>query len=117
MPEPLNKSLYEQVRSEIYKRIPQHSAYRSALIVQEYKRRGGKYSGAKQQKTGLKRWFAEKWMNQDGKIGYAKKGDIYRPTIRVTKDTPTTIHELTSKQIQNVMKEKKQTGHVKKFAS
>ena len=115
MPEPLNKSLYEQVKNEIYKRIPTHSAYRNALIVQTYSQRGGKYKGAKPEKNGLPRWFNERWMNQDGKIGYAKKDDIYRPIVRVTKDTLTTIHELTKKQIQNAMKEKAKTGHVKKF--
>lgn len=115
MPTPLDKELYEKVKAEIYKKHPQHSAYRSGLIVQEYKRRGGKYSGEKPANKGLDRWFKEEWKNQDGKIGYQKKGDIYRPTKRITSETPTTINELTKKQIQNARKEKKQTGHVKKF--
>jgi len=117
MPEPLDKELYEKVKTEIYKKHPQHSAYRSGLIVQEYKKRGGKYSGTKPQKTGLKRWFAEEWKNQRGEVGYSKKGDVYRPTKRITEKTPTTFNELTKKQIQKAMKEKAKTGHVKKFAS
>ena len=47
MSEPTNKQLYEKVKAEIYKKHPQHSAYRSGLLVKEYKLRGGKYSGKK----------------------------------------------------------------------
>jgi hypothetical protein len=42
----------------------------------------------------LKRWFAEEWTIEEGSIGYAKKPknwkqtNIYRPTKRITKDTP-----------------------------
>ena len=34
---PKDKELYEKVKKRVYKRIPQHSAYRSGLIVKEYK--------------------------------------------------------------------------------
>jgi len=47
MPVPENTQLYEQVKSEIYILYPKHSAYRSGLLVQEYKRRGGTYIGKK----------------------------------------------------------------------
>ena len=47
MVEPTNKKLYEKVKKEIYAKIPKHSAYRSGLVVKEYKKRGGKYSGEK----------------------------------------------------------------------
>jgi len=47
MPLPSNKELYEQVKKEIFQKYPQHSAYRSGLLVQEYKRRGGTYEGEK----------------------------------------------------------------------
>ena len=43
--EPTNKKLYENVKEEIYKKHPKHSAYRSGLLVQEYKRQGGTYKG------------------------------------------------------------------------
>ena len=45
MPEPKNKKLYEKVKDEIYKEYPKHSAYRSGLLVKEYKKRGGEYIG------------------------------------------------------------------------
>ena len=47
MPEPTNKKLYEEVKKEIYAKYPKHSAYRSGLLVKEYKERGGGYSGRK----------------------------------------------------------------------
>ena len=40
-----NKKLYEEVKTEIYKKHPKHSAYRSGLLVQEYKARGGECIG------------------------------------------------------------------------
>ena len=49
MSEPANKKLYEKVKAEIYKKHPKHSAYRSGLLVQEYKRQGGTYKGKEKQ--------------------------------------------------------------------
>ena len=115
MSEPKDKKLYEQVKKEIYAKYPQHSAYRSGLLVKEYKKRGGAYIGKENQSKGLNRWFKEKWKTQDGKIGYKNKSDIYRPTVRVNKDTPTTHKELTADQIKKAQKEKKTKGRVKKF--
>jgi hypothetical protein len=113
-PKPTNQTLYNKIKARVVKRIPKHSAYRSGIIVKEYKEAGGKYSGDKS-KGKLGRWFKEDWKNQDGGKGYKKKGDIYRPTKRVNKDTPTTHKELTSKEKKEAMKEKKETGKVKKF--
>lgn len=119
-----DKDLYEKIKKEIYLKYPKHSAYRSGLIVkkykEEYEKKYGKnsnaYFGKKDNSKGLIRWFNEDWRNQRGEIGYKKKGDIYRPTKRVNKNTPTTINELTKKQIENAIKEKKTKGRVKKFA-
>jgi len=61
MSEPKNKKLYEKVKKEIYTKIPKHSAYRSGLLVKEYKKRGGTYIGKKENDKGLSRWFREKW--------------------------------------------------------
>lgn len=115
MSQPTNKALYERITAKVKKRIPKHSAYRSGQIVKEYKDAGGKYSGKKDDKKGLGRWFKEKWTNQRGGSGYKKKGDIYRPTKRVTKDTPATHKELTPAQKKKAIAEKKKTGRVKKF--
>ena len=115
MPEPKNKKLYEEVKDEIYKKYPRHSAYRSSLLVKTYKAKGGEFIGKENKSSGLNRWFKEKWVNQRGEVGYKKKSDIYRPSVRVNKDTPTTHKELTATQIKKAQKEKKTKGRVKKF--
>ena len=71
---PKNQKLYDKVKKEIYAKNPKHSAYRSGLLVKEYKKRGGTYSGARQKNSGLSRWFKEKWKTQDGKPTYKKRG-------------------------------------------
>ena len=63
----------------------------------------------------MSRWFKEEWKNQRGGSGYKKKGDIYRPTKKVSKKTPKTYNELSKTQISKAMKEKKKTGRVKKY--
>jgi hypothetical protein len=115
MSEPINKTLYEKVKKKIYKKYPKHSAYRSGLLVKEYKAQGGKYKGKKQENKGLSRWFKEDWRTQEGKTTYQKKGDIFRPTKRITKETPTTFKELSKTQIKKAQKEKKKKGRVKKY--
>ena len=115
MSKPANKELYDKVKKQIYAKYPKHSAYRSGLLVQEYKSKGGTYVGTKDSKKGLGKWFDEKWKNQRGEVGYKNKSDVYRPTVRVNKNTPTTFDELTKEQIKKAQKEKAKTGRVKKF--
>jgi hypothetical protein len=48
-----NKSLYSRVKSEAKKKFDVYpSAYANAWLVKTYKKRGGKYSGAKKAATG-----------------------------------------------------------------
>lgn len=122
MSEPKDKTLYNRVKARVIKRIPKHSAYRSGIIVKEYKEAykkkhgsGSAYIGKKQEKKGLSRWFKEDWRTQKGKKTYSKKGDIFRPTKRITKDTPTTMKELSKKEIKSAQREKRKTGRVKKY--
>jgi len=123
MPKPSDSKLYNKIKERIYKEQPHHSAYRSGKLVKEYKKqftkkygkRKSPYKGNKTKKNGLKRWFDEKWTNQRGEIGYKNKNDIYRPTFRITKKTPTTHGELTPKQITRARREKYQKGRVSKF--
>tara|TARA_R110001632_G_scaffold20288_2_gene60912 strand:- start:2296 stop:2646 length:351 start_codon:yes stop_codon:yes gene_type:complete len=114
MAEPTNKKLYAKAKAK-YSSM-KHSAYKSSLVVKEYKKMGGKYSGAKPTKTGLTRWHKEDWRTQDGKKTYnGKKGKIFRPTKRITKDTPTTMKELTPAQKKKAIAEKKKKGRVTKY--
>tara|TARA_Y100000114_G_C11728822_1_gene312425 strand:+ start:1030 stop:1377 length:348 start_codon:yes stop_codon:yes gene_type:complete len=110
MTKPANKELYERIKKQLYKEIPQHSAYRSGLLVQRYKEAGGTYEGTKPKKKGLARWFKEEWKNQRGGTGYQKKGDVYRPTKRITSKTPKTFDELSKSEIAKAQKAKKDKG-------
>jgi len=122
-PIPNDKKLYTKVKKDIYIKYPKHSAYRSGLLVKEYKRQykikyGNKkepYSGIKPQKTGLKRWFSEEWRNSRGEVGYKYKKDIYRPTKRITKNTPITFSELTKNEIEKAKNLKYRKGRVDRF--
>jgi len=66
-------------------------------------------------KTGLTRWFDEKWVNQRGEVGYKYKSDIYRPTHRITKKTPITHKELSNKEIRRARTKKYRKGRVHRF--
>ena len=113
---PTDKKLYEKVKAEIYKKYPKHSAYRSGLLVKEYKSQGGKYSGKENQSTGLNRWFREEWKNQRGETGYKYKSDVYRPTKKIDKHkTPATFNELSKKELESARREKAKKGRVKQF--
>jgi len=120
---PRDQSLYEDIKKEIYKKYPEHSAYRSGHLVKEYKKKyaekhkgeSSPYIGKKTKKKGLSRWFEEEWKNQRGKTGYKYKNDVYRPTIRVTKDTPSLMAELTEAEIKRARREKYRTGRVRRF--
>lgn len=124
MSEPSDKQLYERVKKQIYMKYPEHSAYRSGLLVKAYKKAFNEihpdkkpYIGKKQSKEGLPRWFSEEWTNQRGEVGYQKKGDVYRPNIRITEQTPLTFSELSKSDIAKAQKQKKRTGRVKRFSS
>jgi hypothetical protein len=121
--EPVDKTLYNKTKKQLYKKYPKHSAYRSGLLVQAYKKAFSKkygsskqpYKGIRTKKVGLNRWFSEKWLNQRGEVGYKYKSDVYRPTKRITKKTPITFGELSKKQIKRARSEKYRTRHVKRF--
>ena len=116
MPAPPNVCdpvLYQKARNK-FKHL-RHSAYKSGLVVREYKRLGGRYKGKKPQKKGLSRWFKEEWRTQDGRSGYIYMDDIFRPTKRITEKTPTTFSELTKRQVKRARAEKASTGRVKRF--
>ena len=111
MSKPTDINLYNQIKEKVFKEIPKHSAYRSGILVRRYKEsflkkhgNNNSYRGNKKETEGLSRWFKEDWKNQRGQSGYQKKGDIYRPTKRITNKTPATYQELTKKQLKNSKK-------------
>lgn len=121
-PKPIDMKLYEQVKTDLYKKMPKHSAYRSGILVQNYKeayfnkyKKNNAYLGKKTKKRGLKRWFLEDWRNQRGEIGYKHKSDIYRPSKRITKKTPLTHGEITNKELKKARKTKYRKGRIYRF--
>lgn len=113
--EPTKPALYSRVKSEAKRKFKIFSsAYASAWIVKEYKKRGGTYKGKKSGKTGVARWMKEKWTTQDGQAcGSAKFKGVKkcRPTVRVSSKTPVTWKELRAKgKASEAIREKKRVG-------
>jgi hypothetical protein len=113
---PIDTQLYARAKAIVYKKYPTHSAYRSGLLVQYYKKLGGRYSGTKPSKVGLARWFKEDWKSDRGKYGYTSKSSVYRPTRRITSKTPITFSELSTTELKRAKREKARTGHVRRFS-
>jgi hypothetical protein len=119
---PKDTKLYETIKNKVYKQITKHSAYRSGILVKEYKKAYLKkyksneaYYGKKTNKQGLARWFKEEWKNQRGEVGYKNTNDVYRPTRRVTTKTPLTFNELTKYELTKAKKIKEIKGRVYRF--
>jgi hypothetical protein len=117
----IDKKLYCRVKQDIKKKVKVFpSAYASGLIVQEYKKRGGRYKGKKDGE--LKRWFDEKWINvcsNDRKPCGRQQSNVSqypycRPTKRISKKTPMTVDEMTKKygkdKIEKMCKKKQSKG-------
>ena len=93
------------------------------MLVKTYKKEFSKiygdrkspYTPSTKKTGGLTRWFKEKWISDTGKIGYTDKSSIYRPSLRVTKQTPITWRELSKNEIKKAKAEKTKTGRVKRF--
>ena len=88
MPTPINKDLYEAVKEYADIVYSKPSAYKSGFIVKMYKKLGGTYKDDHKEHN-LERWMKEKWQD----VGN-KSYPVYRPTIRVNKNTPLTVHEV-----------------------
>lgn len=88
MPTINNPKLYEKAKEIVYERYEKPSAYRSMALVKLYKELGGTYTDDGEPKN-LKRWEKEEW----GDIG-GKEYPVYRPTKRISKDTPLTADEI-----------------------
>ena len=120
---PTNKSLYNYVKSLANKKFKSKSGvYRSSWIVREYKKRGGKYKGKSSSKTGLKRWYKEKWIDLNrpirnskkrvigykscgrSKITSTKKYPLCRPSKRITSKTPKTYKQLSKSSLRKAKK-------------
>jgi hypothetical protein len=63
----------------------------------------------------LKRWFKEKWQTQSGEKDTGGERKTFRPSVRVSSETPTTWGELSSAEKARAAKEKKEKGKVSRF--
>jgi len=133
-PIPKNKKLYEQVKKEAKKKFKVFpSAYASGWLVREYKKRGGTYSGNKPTvKTGLSRWYKEKWINvcklpkivPCGRSGkqlnvsdqvWMKEYPYCRPYYKITSKTPKTASQLSLSELKRRCKKKKENPKKRVF--
>ena len=119
--QPRDHLLYNEIKKEVVSKY-KPSAYRSGLIVKQYKKAYNEYHkdndpyiGEKPKYSNLARWFAEDWRNTRGEVGYKYKNDIYRPTIRINEYTPKTYNELSKADIERARKEKELKGRIKRF--
>lgn len=85
----LDPVLYERAKRIVYGQYKKASAFRSGALVKKYKELGGRYSGPLKEKTALSRWYQEDWKDVGG-----KDYPVFRPTKRVTKETPLTVREI-----------------------
>lgn len=110
----VDKELYKKVRNSVKRRVKSWpSAYASGQVVQEYKRKGGRYKKGKNQERALERWFDEKWIDvctgkPCGRKGTSTRKYPYcRPTIKVNSSTPKTADTLTKKQKEKLCAKKR----------
>ena len=61
------------------------------------------------------RWFKEKWQTQSGDKDTGGERKTFRPTVRVSSETPTTWSELTPAEKEKASEEKKEKGRVSRF--
>ena len=113
--EPLDMKLYNEIKDKVRKMYDKPSAYRSGMLVKLYRESGGRYSGDKDKDEGISRWFREAWMSDKGTTNYPHKNSVYRPTVRITTDTPATFAELTPEELKRAKQEKAKYGRVKTF--
>ena len=121
----IDKKLYLYIKNNIENTLKKDgrrwSLYASGRLVQEYKQRGGRYIGTKNN-NGLNRWFKEEWIDtcklpkkvQCGRqivsknYNDMKKTFPYcRPTYKVDKSTPKTWKEMSKSDIEKHCKRKK----------
>ena len=63
----------------------------------------------------LKRWFKEEWETPRGNEDYTKGENTFRPTKKISKDTPATWNELTPAEKARVQKEENTKGRVSRY--
>ena len=106
MPIPTDKDLYEESTKLIKSKYKKNSAYASGAIVKDYKKKFYKKYGEDKEpyiddneQKNLERWYLEKWTDI-GQENYP----VYRPTIKINKNTPLTVNEIDPKNLKKQIK-------------
>jgi len=84
----LNPDIYQKAKEIADKTYKTHGAYKSGFLVKKYKELGGEYADDGKPRN-LKRWFQEDWKDVGG-LPYP----VYRPTKRISEETPLTVNEI-----------------------
>lgn len=63
----------------------------------------------------LKRWFEEEWETPSGEQDYSKGENTFRPTKKVSSETPSTWSELTDAEKAAAQREKNKKGRVGRY--
>ncbi len=108
----LDKELYDAVKAHADKVYDKPSAYKSMYVQKLYKQLNGRYKDDGKERK-LTRWKNEQWRD----IGN-KSYPVFRPTKRITKDTPLTVSEINKEDLQKQIKRKqiiKGTKNLKPF--
>jgi len=63
----------------------------------------------------LNRWFLEDWRTPGGNKDYSEGENTFRPTKKISKDTPKTWSEVTPASKAKAQKEKNTKGRVTKY--
>ena len=63
----------------------------------------------------LKRWFEEDWKTPKGNEDYSEGENTFRPTKKVSNETPKTWSEVTPESKAKAQKEKNTKGRVTKY--
>ena len=109
--EPIDQKLYDRVKAAAKRKFDVYpSVYANAWVVEEYKRRGGKFRG-KKPKGGLKKWFKERWVDlsrpQEGG-GYETCGRPDAASGKYPKCVPESVaKKMTKKEIKSAIQRKR----------
>lgn len=100
MPIVANPELYQKVKEHADTIYKKSSAFKSGFIQKLYKRNGGTYIDDNKPKN-LKRWFKEEWED----VGN-KDYPVFRPTKRISRQTPLTVDEIDKQNLKEQIKKK-----------
>lgn len=119
-----NPQLYSRIKAQIHSRLEKEGKgwgrYASSELGRKYRKAGGTYSGKKPKNSEGQRWYKEKWKDEYGNdCGSRKNKGIKkcRPTVRVNDKTPVTWGEMSKKESEKAVREKKKTGMGKRAPS